>query len=234
MQAPPTEFLSTSSSCDWCHYPPILCPHHASEFVPYVEPGPSLLYDELIDYIDFHVDAAETFRQVPASTELVAYEEPGPSSPYNEVIVGINIDDAAETFRQIAVSAELVPYEELGPSSLYNSEVIDGIHSADAAETSRQVVASEELAQCGKPRPSSLNDEVIDRLNSADVGGGESSTAETFRPIVASQELVAASNSRRTTGSGRFPCTVPMCTADFTAKHNLQSTSRSALQFRDH
>ena len=143
MQAPPTESLPSPSSCDWCLYPLILCAYHTSELAPYEEPSPSLLYNDLIDWISF-IEAAESLRQIAASTDLVPYQEPGPSSPYNEVTDEANFADAEETFRQ----------------------------------------------------------------------------------TVASEELVAASNNRRTTGTGRFPCN--LCRANFTAKHNLQSTSHSA------
>jgi hypothetical protein len=242
MQAPLTESLP-APCCGWCLYPLILCPYHPSELVPYVEPGPSLLDNELTDWIN-SADAAEIFRQIAASTELVPYEEPDSSarSPYNEVIYGTNI---AETFRQIAASTELVPYDGPGPSSPYNEVIniieISGFRQIVAStelvpyeepgpsspynevintvETSgfRQILASTELITYDEPGPSSPYNEVIDGINDA----------ETFRQIVASEELVAASNNRRKTGTGRFPCT--LCPANFTANHNLQSTSRSAL-----
>ncbi|KIK00707.1 hypothetical protein K443DRAFT_597627, partial [Laccaria amethystina LaAM-08-1] len=74
-----------------------------------------------------------------------------------------------------------------------------------------QIVASTELVPYEEPGPSSPYNEVIDRAN----------IAGTFRQTVASKELVASSNKRRKTGTGRFSC--DLCGADFTANHRLKS-----------
>ncbi|KIK00704.1 hypothetical protein K443DRAFT_99867, partial [Laccaria amethystina LaAM-08-1] len=73
-----------------------------------------------------------------------------------------------------------------------------------------------------EPGPSSPYNEVTDGVNNA----------ETFRQIVASEELVAASNNRRKTGTGRFPCT--LCPANFTANHNLRSHLDSHYGKKNH
>jgi len=78
-----------------------------------------------------------------------------------------------------------------------------------------------------EPSPSSFYSNVIDGINPGGADGGEPSTAETFWRSIASAKQVAASNSRRKTYLGWFHCT--LCSQNFTAKHNLQSTSHSAL-----
>lgn len=115
--------------------------------------------------------------------------------------------------------SEFVPYGEprADPFLFYN-QVVDGIISA---ESFQQIV---ELVPYREPGPP-----VID---SVDADKGESSTAETFRPIVASAEHVAASNRRRTTGSGRFTC--DLCPENFTSKHNLQNHQNSHYGRKNH
>lgn len=128
----------------------------------------------------------------------------------------------------------IVPYREPDSSSVYN-ELSDGTNPTDAGggELSTRLPDSTIFAETEfvRYRDPSLYNEVIDSINPSDAGGGESSTAENHRLIVASVAQVAASNRRRKTGSGRFPCT--LCPQTFTAKHNLQSQSHSApLKFR--
>lgn len=97
--------------------------------------------------------------------------------------------------------SELFPNGDPDPYQFYN-EVIHGISSAHTPDTFRQIT---ELID-GEPGRASLYNEVI--------GGGDSS-------------LVAPSNKRRKTDRGRFCCT--LCTASYTAKHNLMCSSHSAL-----
>ena len=159
---------------------------------------------------------------------IAPYREPDPSSAYYELSVRINPSEArggeSSTLR-------------LPDSSIFaeTNEVIDRINPLDAGggESSTRL---QDFTIFGEPEfvepgPSSLPNEVVNRVNPSDAARGETSTAVNPRTTVASEAQVAASNSRRKTDSGRFPCR--LCSQTFTAKHNLHSQYHSApLKFR--
>ena len=200
MQAEASGFIP--ALCEWCTSPSKHCPLHIPNIVPYREPDPSSIYNELSNRINPSEAGGESSMRVPDSTMF------------------------AET--------QLVPYREFGPSSFHN-EVIDRINPFDSGggESSTRLPDSSifSVPEFGEPGLSSLHNEVVNNVNPSDAARGETSTAENPRSTVASVAQVAASNSRRKTDSGRFPC--PLCLQTFTAKHNVQSQYHSApLKFR--
>ena len=186
----------TPALCEWCTSPSKHCPLHTPNIVPYREPDPSSFYNELSNRINPSEAGGESSMRLPDST--------------------------------IFAETELVPYREPGPSS-FNNEVIDRINPFDAGggESLTRLSDSTLFAEpeFGEPGPSSLHN-VVNAVNPSDAARGETSTAESPRSTVASVAQVAASNSRRKTDSGRFPC--HLCSQTFTAKHNLASQSHSA------
>ena len=159
------------------------------------------------------------------------YRESDPSSIYNELSNRVDPSEAGgESSMRVPDSTifaetELVPYRESVPSSFHN-EVIDRINPFDAGggESSTRLPNSTIFSEpeFGEPGPSSFHD-VVNAVSPPDAARGETSTAGSPRSIVASEAQVAASNSRRKTDSGRFPC--DLCSQTFTAKHNLHSQS---------
>lgn len=179
--------------CEWCTFPSIDCPLH----------------------------------DIP---KILPYRESDPSSIYNELRHGINPSEAGGESSTLRLPhsisfAETEPalYREPGPSSLhYRANPFE----ADGGESPTRLPGSTTFLETDsalheEPNSSSLHNEVIDGINPSDSMGGDTSTAQNPRLIVASAAQVAASNSRRKTNTGRFPC--DLCSQTFTAKHNLQN-----------